>query len=395
MKKWGFLLVLVVFLAGCGSDDPSVARIQQGAFEATLTETGELEAVKSRVIVMPWIGWRYGRPKLAYLIPEGTQVSAGDLVAQADTVGIIKVLREKESDLQIAQADSRNLEVSQANQKSNLEGQITSAKAAFKLAKIQLQKMKFESEKKQAVSQLRFEKERLALRKLQDQLKMMEIKHQNEMKIQQLRIVQLENAIEGAYRALRKTRLFATGNGLVEHRINRRTREKVRAGDQLWPGSPIAGLPDMSQMKVKTAVNETDISKIRLGLPVIVRLDAFPNIQFHGKITEVARLCHEKEKESNIKVFDIIALLEESNPILKPGMTVSCEIVIANLADALFVANQYLKKNGGQYYLNVKIDGKYRRQAVRVGPRNNQFTVIYGNFQKGQRIEHFNREEDD
>jgi hypothetical protein len=390
MRRGFFLcfLALLPFFA-CDSSDDSSPRILQGEFLATLTETGELEAVNARVIVMPWIGWQYGRPKLAYLVPEGTQVISGDLVAQMDTVGIVRVLGEKERDLQIAEADLRNLIVSQVNQKSQLEGQITSSEAAFTLAKIQLEKMKFESERKQTVSQLRFEKETLALKKLQDQLKMLQIKQENELKIQQLRIVQLENVIRSAHRARQKARLTATNNGLVEYRINERTGEKVRAGDEMWPSAPIAGLPDMSQMKVKATVSETDISKIALGQSVVIRLDAFPNIEFHGKLVEIAKLCHKKAKEDHTKVFDIIILIEESNPILKPGMTVSCEIITAKLKDALFVANEYLVEIDSRYYLSVKKGSKFQPREVRPGPRNNEFTVIYGDVKAGQRIEHF------
>lgn len=386
--KRGFLYCFPVLLfLACASGDSSTPRIQQGAFEASLTETGELEAVNSRVIVMPWIGWQYGRPKLAYLIPEGTEVVAGDLVAHMDTVGIVRVMGEKVRDLQIAEADLRNLIVSQANQRSQLEGQIASAAAAFTLVKIQLEKMKFESEKKQAVTRLRYEKESLALQKLKDQLQMLQIKQENELKIQQLRILQLENAIQSARRARQKARLTAAINGLVEYRINERTEEKVRAGDEMWPGSPIVGLPDMRQMKVKATINETDISKVKTGQRVIIRLDAFPNIEFHGAVTEIARLCHKKAKEATGKVFDIIVFIEESNPILKPGMTVSCEIITAQLENVLFVANEYLVGIDSRYYLRVKKGSKFQMQEVQPGPRNNKFTVISGDVKSGQAIE--------
>ena len=160
----------------------------------------------------------------------------------------------------------------------------------------------------------------------------------------------------------------------------------VKIGDELYQGRRFASIPDLSQMKVKSTVNETDIGKIDLGQKAEVRLDAFPSIPFEGEIIEIARLSYKEDEKSRTKVFDIVILLNKSDPILKPGMTVRCEIFTAQLEDVYYVGNDCIIKENGKYYIVMQERGNREKCEVKMGPRNNEFTVIYGDFREGQRV---------
>lgn len=383
-----FLLTLLLLLA-CSEPDREFTKIQKGKFIASIIETGELQAVRSRTIVMPRLGWEYGRSKIAAMIEEGTQVKEGDFVVQIDTAGVVKFLKEKENDFQIAEADFRNLLVRHENEKRQVQSQQETARASFNLTKLQNEKIKFESEKRQKINALRFEREQISLTKTQQRIQQMEIAQQNEVKIQQLTLFKLKNEIAGARRALEKARITAPMNGLIEYKQNWRTREKVRIGDELWPGAPILGIPDLSLMRVKTAINETDIRKVYPKQKVTIRLDAFPDDIFEGEIIDIALLCYEKEDNPLVKLFEVIILLKDSNPILKPGMTVSCEFFIAELKEALFVANEFVYKENSHYYLFLKNGSRIEKQEFEPIARNNQFTAVQGNFTEGQMVTKF------
>ncbi len=391
MKSTHFLapLVMIVILFACSTPDRNFVKIQKGKLIASIVETGELQAVRSRTIVMPRLGWEYGRSKIAAMVEEGTQVAEGDFVIQIDTSAVVKYLKEKENAFQIAEADFRNLLIKHENEKRQIQSQLETARAAFNLSKLQHEKIKFESEKRQKISALRFEKEEISLIKTQQRIQQMEIAQQNEVKIQQLTLFKLQNEIAGAQRALQKARITAPMKGLIEYKQNWRTREKVRIGDELWPGAPILGIPDLSLMRVKTAINETDIRKVYLGQKVTIRLDAFPANDFEGEIIDIAQLCYEKENNPLVKLFEVIILLKKSDPILKPGMTVSCEIFIAELENTLFIPNEYIFKENSRYYLFLKNGSQIKKAEFKMIARNNHFTAIQGDFSEGQMVTKF------
>ncbi|MSS72050.1 MAG: HlyD family efflux transporter periplasmic adaptor subunit [Candidatus Latescibacteria bacterium] len=161
---------------------------------------------------------------------------------------------------------------------------------------------------------------------------------------------------------------------------------KVATGDPLWPGYPILGLLDLSRMKVLTSVGEADVEKIRVGRKVSVRLDAFPKVAFEGVVTSVSLISRIKEPNSRIKVFDVEVLLDRADPVLRPGMTVSCEFLVADLKDALLVDNACLQRDGGQYVVYVKRLLGLRRVPVAPGLRNAQVAVVAGDLREGEQV---------
>lgn len=321
-------IMLLIVLFGACADKQARDAETKGKFTSAITETGELHAVNSKVITVPFFNWDYGRSKLIWLEEEGVQVQKGDLVAQLDTSSVKRAKVQQEADLDIALADLEKMKVEHASQLEQLTADLKSAEATLKLARIDTQRVKYESETKRQISRLKLRIAEVMYTKAQNKITRTKAVQHEELLIQQAKIAQIESAITNAQRTLERFGLRAPANGIVEYHRDRRSGQKIRVGDEFWPGRPLLGLPDLSQMKVLTTVNETDIDKIQLGQKVLVRLDAYPKVTFEGDIHSISITCHEKDEKSKIKVFDVEVLLEKSDPILKPGMTVSCEIVI-------------------------------------------------------------------
>jgi hypothetical protein len=155
-------------------------------------------------------------------------------------------------------------------------------------------------------------------------------------------------------------------------------------GDEVYLGAPIARIPDIRVMMVKGFVMENDISKIKPGLKTIVRLDALPAVPFNGIISEVGRVCIEKD---NKKIFPAEVLISESDLRLKPGMTVSCEYITYEGEDEVYVPNNCLLEENKHFYIFTRKRGKLRKTEVKTGPSNNMFTVVSGDITPGQALE--------
>ncbi len=322
----------VLFALNCREENTHVPSAKNGKLYSTLTETGELQAADSKIISVPRIKWEYtnnGRTKVLWLEKEGLRVARGDIIAKLDTSGIERVKSQKEADLDIAKADLEKLKVDNLSKLKALEADYLSAQAAFKLAQIDTQRVRYESKAKKEINDLNLKIARIESKKVQNKIKHAQVIQTEELLIQREKIKQIISAIENASLTIKKFTLRAPADGMIEYRKTRWGRgPKVRVGDEIRQGRPIIGLPDLSAMKVKTTVNETDIGKIYVGQKAIVRLDAYPKVAFDAHIQSIGITSHEKEEKSKIKVFDVELLVDKADPILKPGMTVSCEILL-------------------------------------------------------------------
>jgi HlyD family secretion protein len=89
-------------------------------------------------------------------------------------------------------------------------------------------------------------------------------------------------------------------------------------------GTVLFTVADISTMIVKAGVNEVDIGKIRVGMPVKVTLDAYPKVAFAGRIDRIAPAVRTEDK---VRVFDVEVRLDAQGRELRSGMTANIEVV--------------------------------------------------------------------
>jgi multidrug efflux pump subunit AcrA (membrane-fusion protein) len=362
--------------------------LHRGEFQASLTETGELQAVVAKHVVMPFLGWKYGyRNKITGMVDHGTEVEEGDTLISLDPSQVMKFLVEQENNLEMEKAALNKLLVEHSNRAKELASQLKQQEASYSMEKLELEKSQFDSESNKKIQDLEFKKAEISLNKTLKSVDYNDKIANYGRQIQEIKVRQLEYEIANANHALTRLVLRSPNKGILQIAYNRSTRQLFKIGDESYPNRSLASIPDLRRMKVKSTVNEVDIGKIKSGQPVIIRLDAFPDLEFHGEINAIGKLSHEKERESNIKVFDIDVLINENNnEILKPGMTVSCEIIYAKLEDVFYIPNNCIIRENDQYFMHLNTRSGIVKTPVELGPRNNAFTVIYGDFKVGQPI---------
>lgn len=387
LKPFIAVLVLIVLFACHRQEDGKFYAIHKGQFKASITQSGELQAVKAKPIIMPFVGWRYGyRYKIIGLLEHGAKVSKGDSIAKIDPSSIMKYLIKEESDLEVQQAELNQMITREENRINNLKSQLTVMQLQYEQKKLEVEKYKFESERKQKIKALEFRQAQIRLNKILRKIELSRIVKKNNIKIQHIRIEKIKNNIVEANSALKQLTIRSPISGILQLNKNYRTRQLVKVGDEIWQGFDFARVPNLDKMKVESQVNEIDINKVYLGQKAIVRLDAFPEKTFHARISEIDKLSHKKSKQSDIKVFDIELMVEGSDVMLKPGMTVSCRIIYADMDEATYVATNCIRKESDRYFIYQKNGIDLVKYPVKLGPANDQYTVIYGDFQKGGRV---------
>ena len=116
-------------------------------------------------------------------------------------------------------------------------------------------------------------------------------------------------------------------------------------------GTVLFTVADTSRMIVKAGINEVDIGKIRVAMPVKVTLDAYPKVLFNGKIDRIAPAVRVDDK---VRVFDVEIRLDTQGHELRSGMTANIEVVGERKNKVLSVPVESVFKRDEQEVVYVK-----------------------------------------
>ncbi len=115
-----------------------------------------------------------------------------------------------------------------------------------------------------------------------------------------------------------------------------------KEGETVIPGtlnnhaSSIMVIADRSKMIVKSEVDETEIPKIKKGQNVNIKIEAFPDTIFKGEVVRIGGLVSSSSSQaSRTPKFQVEIDILENNNFILPGMSASCEIIIAQKDSAI------------------------------------------------------------
>lgn len=122
-------------------------------------------------------------------------------------------------------------------------------------------------------------------------------------------------------------------------------------------GTVLFTVADVSKMIVKAGVNEVDIGKIRVGMPVKVTLDAYPKVSFAGRVDRISPAVRIDDK---VRVFDVEVRLDAQGRELRSGMTANLEMIGEKKEKVLSVPVEsvFQRDEGEIVYVKKKIDPK-------------------------------------
>ncbi len=97
---------------------------------------------------------------------------------------------------------------------------------------------------------------------------------------------------------------------------------------------------DLDRMQVDTSVSEADIGGITAGKPALFTVDAYPTEQFRGVVKQVRMAPINVQ---NVVTYDVVVEVDNRDQRLRPGMTASVTIVVAQKEGVLTVPNGALR----------------------------------------------------
>lgn len=116
---------------------------------------------------------------------------------------------------------------------------------------------------------------------------------------------------------------------------------------------PAVVLADLSGYYVDVTVDEIDVAQIAVGQPVTLVLDALPNLDLRGK---VARINPLSIVQSGVTAYTVRIVTDNPPAAVRPGMSASADIIVAEKSDALIVPRRAVRAASGQFFVDVTAD---------------------------------------
>jgi multidrug efflux pump subunit AcrA (membrane-fusion protein) len=155
----------------------------------------------------------------------------------------------------------------------------------------------------------------------------------------------------------------------------------VTAGQYLKVQTPVLVIVNVDPLRVRLKVPEKMAAWIRVGQPVAVAVEAYPDQKFSGKLWRINPAV-----EQQTRSFDAEALVENKAGLLKPGFFVRASIPSEKVDSALFVPQQALTYAYGVYKVFVVDGTQVSEKEVKVGDRASQEVEVINGLKAGEEI---------
>ncbi|HVH38385.1 MAG TPA: efflux RND transporter periplasmic adaptor subunit [Gemmatimonadaceae bacterium] len=376
-------------LARPAADDGSalVATVRQGDFVVTVTTAGELRASNSVNITGPAEMQRAGafQVKITSLVPEGTIVKEGDVVAELDRSALAQKMQETMLAVQKAEAVNEQAMLDSTLNLSKAREEIRGMELALEEKRLAKEQAVYEAPTVKRQAEIDLEKAERALTQARIDYKTKAEQAQAKMREVGSDLQRQKNTLDVVQTVMAQFTIKAPAPGMVIYQKEWNGKKRA-VGSQVNPWEPtVATLPDLTKMESITYVNEIDIRKVAVGQPVTISLDSDPTKQLHGKIVQVANVG-EQRPNTDAKVFEVKVLLSGADTTLRPGMTTGNAIQTTMLKDVLSVPLEAVSSVADVPYVYKRSGGRVVKQEVETGAMNDIGVVLVQGVAAGEEV---------
>ncbi|RKY87659.1 hypothetical protein DRQ09_04110 [candidate division KSB1 bacterium] len=365
------LVILFVIVIGAGfvfktfvgkkkSGDVRTAKVERSDISKTVVATGKIEP-KSKIEVKSKIGGIVNK----FFVEEGDTVKIGQKLAEVIPGATpIEMVRAR-NEVKAAAFNKENAEFLFKRAQKLLNDNLISKQEYEKF------KTSYETAKSRyysAMAQLQVLERGSVTSGIENELKLSE---------EDRKAVEIE-----AKEALASMTIISPIDGIV---LSRDTDEgtAVIPISSAYGGTIIMTIADVSEVHFKGDVDEADIGSVKLGMPVRIQVESYPDKFFDAELTHISPLGREK---NNIVNFEVKAKVKDDEKILRVGMTANAEIILARHKNTLVIPEgAIIYENGNAFVYKQDLstpEGK-KKIPVKVGITDGIKTEILEGLKEG------------
>lgn len=382
-------LLALAALAACGQDAPPpvLETIAEAPVTLSVEGEGELKSSRATRLAVPGVNW--SQRQLAWMLPDGSPVKKGEVVARFSAEQGKQELTQALLDLQ------RNALARAAKEGELQAGQqrvdVDLAKVATDLAIAQ----------RYATADVSTLARNTVLDAVQD-TRLLGVKQDTlEWKRNQsgkrggaeLAVLDAQRASLAGNAKTRQTdmdalELRAPHDGVFVLGMDW-SGDKPTIGASLFAGFDLGSLPDTSAMEVELAIPQMEAQGIQVGDAVELHPAGLPAQKVASTISWVASAAKVMGRESPVKFLTMKAPV----PVdavrrygLVPGQRMEAKVILLRADKAVSVPNIALLSDDGKNYVQVRRGDGFERRAVKLGARGNARSQVVAGLRAGEQV---------
>ena len=392
--------------------------VEEKQFESTIRAGGTVGAVDSALIRAPRM--RGGRDRggggggggggsggssltIESLATSGTIVQKGDVVAVFESRSTEDMMDTFRSNVAQVQRRSTSQKASLLISAETLRQELHKARADAEKAKLDLQTSEVKSKIQAEILGLQAEQQEAAAAQLEDEVRLSEIADSATERTLEIDVLLANNRLERTSFDLDRMVIRTPVSGLVvmETMMQRDTPSQAAAGDQVYPGAYFLRIVDLSQMAVFAQLNQADAQLIEIGAPTAVRLDAYPDVAFEGRVASMGAMAvgvgssgggrgsRGSSRGSGgqwVRQVPLEIEILSDDDRIKPDLSASGDIQIAVSDAALVVPRSALGDSDGHRVVWVLEDDQFVMRPIEVGLLSDTEATVVSGLRAGEVI---------
>jgi multidrug efflux pump subunit AcrA (membrane-fusion protein) len=198
--------------------------------------------------------------------------------------------------------------------------------------------------------------------------------------------------LSGVRQDMEKLVIRAQADGMLIHGENKRNRwdtpKEIKVGADVSIGEAIGIIPDVSKFKVQVNVPEEYRSRIKMGLPVVIRAKAVPDLTLSGEIIKISGASTPiiPWDQGSPKVYASDISTDAADERLTPGMTVQVEIVVEKAVGVLYVPVEGVYNRDGKNYCKLRLGEGQAEREVKTGRFSTDYVEVTEGLKENDQV---------
>ena len=170
------------------------------------------------------------------------------------------------------------------------------------------------------------------------------------------------------------------------------SESQIREGLVVYQSQPIFRVLDTTAMQVKARINESQVARLKPGLPALIRFDAFPDRPVRGTVAEITAIPASLNAiASDVRAYLATVRIEAGGfSELRNGLSAAVEILVETRHNVPRLPLGAIRWAGGRSFAAVLIDAPSRPtwkwRPVSLGVSDTRFAEVLSGLKPGNRV---------